>query len=62
MSAVFCTGAISVRKNSCLVARIASFDTTGQHLLTFRFLEPKILNLISVALSHVNYVIIVPSN
>ena len=29
-----------VKKNSCLVARIVSFDTLGLHLLTFRILEP----------------------
>ena len=34
------TGATFVNKNSCLVARIVSFDTTGLHLLTFRVLEP----------------------
>ena len=34
------TGAAIVNKNSCLVARIVSFDTVGLHLLTFRILEP----------------------
>ena len=29
-----------VKKNSCLVARIISFDTAGLHQLTFRILEP----------------------
>ena len=29
-----------VKKNSCLVARIVSFDAVGLHLLTFRILEP----------------------
>ena len=33
-------GATFVKKNSCLVARIASFDTSGLHLLTLRILEP----------------------
>ena len=37
---MLCTGAIFVKKNSCLVARIVSFDTVGLHLLTFRILEP----------------------
>ena len=27
MSVMFCTGATFVKKNSCLVARIVSFDT-----------------------------------
>ena len=40
MSVIVCTGANFVKKNSCLVARIASFDTAGLHLLTFRILEP----------------------
>ena len=35
----FVRGAIFVKKNSCLVARIVSFDTVGT-LLTFRILEP----------------------
>ena len=29
-----------VKKNSCLVARIVSFETVALHLLTFRILEP----------------------
>ena len=29
-----------VKKNYCLIARIVSFDTVGQHLLTFRILDP----------------------
>ena len=37
---MLCTGATFVKKTSCLVARIVSFDTTGLHLLTFRILEP----------------------
>ena len=40
MSVMLCTGATFVKKNSCLVARIVSFDTVGLHLLTFRILEP----------------------
>ena len=40
MPVMFCTGATFVKKNSCLVARIISFDTVGLHLLTFRILEP----------------------
>ena len=38
MSVMLCTGATFVKKNSCLVARIVSFDTVGLHLLTFRIL------------------------
>ena len=40
MSAMLCTGATFVKKTSCLVGRIVSFDTVGLHLLTFRILEP----------------------
>ena len=40
MSVMLCTRATFVKKNSCLVARIVSFDTAGLHLLTFRILEP----------------------
>ena len=39
MSAMLCTGATSVKKSSCLVNRIVSFDTVGLHLFTFRILE-----------------------
>ena len=35
MSVTFYMRATFVNKNSCLVARIASFDTVGLHLLTF---------------------------
>ena len=40
MSVTLCTGATFVNKNSCLVARIVSFDIVGLHLFTFRILEP----------------------
>ena len=40
MSVMLCTEATFVKKNSCLVSRIVSFDTVGLHLLTFRILEP----------------------
>ena len=40
MSVMLCTGATFVKKKSCLVTRIVSFDTAGLHLLTFRILEP----------------------
>ena len=47
------TGATFVNKNSCLVARIVSFDTTGLHLLTFRVLEPYPSKDIDLDLNHV---------
>ena len=40
MSVMLCTWAFFVKKNSCLVARIVSFDTVGLPLFTFRILEP----------------------
>ena len=40
MSFILCTVATFVKKNSCLVARIVSFDTVGLHLLTLRNSEP----------------------
>ena len=40
MSVMLCAGVSFVKKNSCLGARIVSFDTVGLHLLTFRNLEP----------------------
>ena len=40
ISVMLCTEASFVKKNSCLVARIASFDNVGLHLLTFHILEP----------------------
>ena len=47
-------GATFVKKNSCLVARIVSFDTVGQlHLLTFCILEPYPSKDIALDLSHV---------
>ena len=39
VSVMHCTEATFVKKNSCLVARIVSFETAGLHLLTFRILE-----------------------
>ena len=39
MSIMPCTGTTFVIENSCLVARIVSFDTLGLPLLTFRILE-----------------------
>ena len=66
MSVMLCTGATFVTRNSCVAARIVSFDTAGLHLLTSRILElyssKDIELVISVALSHVNGIIIAPSN
>ena len=50
---MLCTGATSVKKNSCLVARIVSFDTIDLHLLTFCILEPHPSKDIALDLSHV---------
>ena len=47
------TGATFVKKNSCLVPRIISFDTAVLHLLTFRILEPYPSKDIELDLSHV---------
>ena len=67
MSVMLCTGATFLEKNSCLVARIVTFDTAGLHLRTFRILESylskdTVLSLMSVTLSHINDVFIAPSN
>ena len=40
MSVMICAGVTFVKKKSCLVATIVSFDTTGLHLLTFNILGP----------------------
>ena len=53
MSVILCMGVTFVKKNSCLVARIVSFDTAGPHLLTFRILEPYPSKNIELDLSHV---------
>ena len=55
MSVMLCTEATFVNKNSCLVARIVSFDTVGLHLFTFCILEPYPSKDI-----HINGIIIVP--
>ena len=49
---MLCTGATFVKKNSCLVARIVSFDIAGLHLLAFRILEPYPSKNIEFDLSH----------
>ena len=40
LSVMLCMGATFLEENSCLVARIATFDTATLHLLTFHILEP----------------------
>ena len=40
MSVMLCIGATFVKKNSCLVTRIVSFDTVGLHLFAFCILGP----------------------
>ena len=62
MSVMLCTGTTCVKKNSCLVARTVSFDTSGLHLLTFRILEPYPSKDIEIDLSHIIDVVKVPSN
>ena len=53
MSVVLSTGATFVKKNSCLIAIIASFDTAGLHLLTFLTLDPYLSKHIELDLCHV---------
>ena len=53
MSVIFCKGVTFVKKNSCLVARILSFDTAGMHLLIFRILETYLPKDIALDLSPV---------
>ena len=53
MSVMFCMVATFVKKNSCLVARIVSFDIVGLHLLAFHILEPYSSKDIALGLGHV---------
>ena len=53
MSAMLCTGATFVKKNSRLVARIVLSDTAGLHLLTFYMLDPYPFKYIELHLSDV---------
>ena len=53
MSVMLFTWTTFVKKNSCLVARIVSFETVGLHLLTFRILEPYPSKYIALALNRV---------
>ena len=52
ISVMLCTGATFVKNNSCLVARIFSFDIVGLHLLTFRILESYLSKVIELDVSH----------
>ena len=52
MSVLLSMGATFVKKNSCLVARIVSFDTADLHVPTFRILEPYPFKDIELNLSH----------
>ena len=54
MSVMLCTVAASfVKKNSCLFARIVSFDTAGLLLITFCIFEPYLANYTELDLSYV---------
>ena len=53
MLVMLCTGATFVKKNSCLVARIASFVTVGLHLVASRVLGAYPSKDIELDLSHV---------
>ena len=53
MSVVPCTRATFVKKASCEVPRVGSFDTAGPHRLTFHILEPYPSKDIELDLSHV---------
>ena len=54
MPVMLCMGATFVKKNSCLVARIVSFDTAALHLLTFRILQPYPFK--DIGLDHSNFI------
>ena len=53
MPVVLCREATFEKKNVCLVARKASFDTARLHLLTFRILELYPSKNIKLGLCHV---------
>ena len=53
MSVMLCARATFVKKNYCLVAKLASFDTADLHLLTFRILELYLSKDIELYLCHV---------
>ena len=49
---MLCMGATYVKKNSCIVAAIVSFDTGALDLLTFHILDPYTFKNIEFDLSH----------
>ena len=53
VSVMLCMGATFVKKSSCFVVGIVSFDTVGLHLLTFCILEPHSSKYIALDLNHV---------
>ena len=53
MSVLLCKATTVVKKNSCLAARIVSFDTVGLDLLTLPILGPYPSKDIELDLSHV---------
>ena len=54
MLVISCTGATFVKKSSCLVARIVSFDTAVLHpIITLRILEPYPSKDVELDLRHV---------
>ena len=52
MPVMLCMGTTYVKKNSCIVATIASFDTEALDLLTFHILDPYSFKDIEFDLSH----------
>ena len=52
MPVMVCTGATFLKKSSCLIARVVTFDTAGLHLLYIRILEPYPSKDIELDLSH----------
>ena len=50
---MFCMKATFVKRISCQVARIVSFDTAGLHGITFRILEPSPSKDVELDLSHI---------
>ena len=53
MSAMLCTGATLLKKNSCLLATIVPYYTVVLHLLTFHISEPYLSKDIALGPSHV---------
>ena len=53
MSVMLCMGATFVKKNTCLIARIVSFDATGLRLLNFHIFERYPSKDIELDLSHI---------